>query len=754
MSSLRFKIIISTLSIIILIVMGSYLVIQDIQKGIIQGEFRNKGFLLANHLAMEVTMPLLVNDLVEIRKSVENIKNSNPDIEYVFVTDSEGIVVMHTFEGVFPEALQKRIKTIDIPKEYIFENENGIIIHEFDAVLFENIGYVHIGLSETEVRARIFSAAQKLLSLAISAAVLGGVFIYFIGRRLTEPIKKLTDGANRINKGNLGHKIDIASRDELGELAQTFNDMAFSLDQKMKDLVASKEEIILRNKELTALNEIAKNISATFDLNKILVKSLENLLKLANMESGEVYLPDEKSGRFVPAVRAGGNETVVSTPEDINDVLIAQGTDVCFVHIPVKSKDKILGIITIRSKEPHKFSNRDRELFMAIGNQIGVAIENIEFLNNINYLKEFNEEILNNVNLGIHVVDNGMKILAINNEFLNLGRGRFKKEQIINKNLYEVFPVLKEKYVDKEYEYVLKTGEIFPSEEKTEYDGETIYTSTSKIPIKGKSGNVEKIITVIKDVSDQKKLEEELKDSYEELRLTYLKLKELYQIKDNFLSNMSHELRTPLTSVIGYTELLLESNITSEQRHKLEIIFRNSQRLHKLIEGLLDTAVIEARNLKLDRQIVSVHDLAVRAAEDVKSTASGKNLPINIEVPALLIEGDRERLAQVFSNVVENAVKFTLAGEIKIAAGEENEYVHVKISDTGIGIPEDKLELIFDRFYLMESSKTRKYGGTGLSLWISRNIVEAHGGKIWAESKNRGSTFHILLPKKRRGNEQ
>ncbi|MFZ2412323.1 MAG: HAMP domain-containing sensor histidine kinase, partial [Candidatus Methanoperedens sp.] len=297
-------------------------------------------------------------------------------------------------------------------------------------------------------------------------------------------------------------------------------------------------------------------------------------------------------------------------------------------------------------------------------------------------------------------------------------------------------------------EHVIKTGDIFLSEEKTQYYDEIIYTSTSKIPIKDKSGNVEKVITVIKDISDQKKLEEELKDSYEELRLTYLKLKELYKIKDNFLSNVSHELRTPLTSVLGYTELLLEENINQEQRHKLEVILRNSKRLTRLIKSLLDSTLIESKNLQLDMQMLQISDIVSQAVEDMKTMASVKNIPIYTEIPELPpVKGDRERLMQVFSNILDNAIKFTITGEIRITATEENENVHLKISDTGVGIPEDKLLQIFERFYQVDSSDSRKYSGTGLGLWISKNIIDAHGGKIWAESKNRGSTFHILLPK-------
>ena len=858
MSSLRFRIIVSMLAIIFLIVSGSYFVIQEIQTGIIEGEFRNVGFLLANNLASEVSNNILIDDLVEVRKSVDNTKNNYPEIEYVFVTDLQGYVIVHSFDKGFPKALMNYTKPEDVNKEEIISTENGVI-HEFDALLFKNIGYVHIGLSENKVRAQILDASRKLLYLAICAIFLGGVFVYFIGKRLTEPVLRLIEGAKRINNGILDQTIEVSSRDEMSELADTFNDMASSLDQKINELVSSKEkieeaenyletlfdsiedgiivvnidheiikmnrsflkmiganeedvlgrtchemifgvlpskdhmekcplnsllqsktpirfvheiesdfekkileinaslfldkkeiqniimvirdvtqhkfiedQIIIRNRELAALNEISNIIRETFDIDKILTRSLVAIQILTGMESSDAYLFDEKTQGFQHRIHIG-TEKVCDKIE---------------FNIPLKSKDKVLGVITICSKKSHVFSSRDKELFSAIGNQIGISIENITFFENIKYLKDFNDEILNNINLAIHVVDTDLKILAVNNELIKLARGEIKKEKIINTNLLNVYPFLKETNVELEYKHVIKTGEIFLSEEKTQYYGDTIYTSTRKIPIKDKDGKVEKIITVIEDISERKKLEEELKDSYEELKLTYSKLQELYKIKDNFLSNISHELRTPLTSVIGYTELMLDEKLTEKQRHMTEIVFRNSKRLSRLIKSLLDSQLIESRNLHLAGEMIVINKIIAAVVEDMKNMAAIKNIPIKINITdTLVVEGDIERLTQVFSNLLDNAIKFTITGEINIRGEMDNQQAHIQISDTGVGIPQDKLEKIFDRFYQVDSTDERKYGGTGLGLWISKNIIEAHGGRIWAESKNSGSTFHVLLPK-------
>jgi PAS domain S-box-containing protein len=872
------------LTIIFLIVTGSYFVIQDIQTGIIEGEFRNVGFLMANNFASEISNNILIDDLVEVTKSVDNAKNNYPEIEYIYVTDLQGYVIVHSFDRGFPKALMNFTLPEKTGLEKIFETENGVI-HEFDAPLFKNIGYLHIGLSENKVRGQILDASRKLLYLAICVMILGGVFAYFIGKRLTEPILRLKAGAKRINKGILDQKIDVRTRDELSELADVMNDMASSLDQKINQLISSKEktqeaekyletlfdsiedgiivvnkdheiiklnrsflnmaqkeekdvlgktchemifgnlptkdekekcpldsllkskkpirfvheiesnfenkileinaslftdkkgvqniimgirdvtghkfiedQIIIRNRELAALNEISNIIRETFDPDNILSRSLVAIQELTGMETADAHLFDEKTQGFIPRIHQGMEKVCEKIEfKKINEVLIVEDLKnkdrpneipMSFAIIPLKSKDKVLGVIIICSRKSHVFSNRDKELFSAIGNQIGVALENITFLENIKYLKDFNDDILNNINMAIHVVDTDLKILTVNDELIKLARGSISKEKIINNNLLNVYPFLKDTNVELEYRHVIKTGEIFQSEEKTQYYGDTIYTSTSKIPIKDKNGNVEKIITVIEDISLRKKLEEELKDSYEELKLTYSKLQELYMIKENFLSNISHELRTPLTSVIGYTELMLDEKLTEKQRHMTEIVFRNSKRLSRLIKGLLDSQLIESRDLKLEGEIVSINEIIAAVVEDMKNMAATKNILININITdSLVIEGDIERLTQVFSNLLDNSIKFTITGEINIRGEMDNQNAHIQISDTGIGIPKDQLEMIFDQFYQVDSSNERKYGGTGLGLWISKNIIEAHGGKIWAESKNSGSTFHILLPK-------
>ncbi|HWQ95877.1 MAG TPA: HAMP domain-containing protein, partial [Candidatus Methylomirabilis sp.] len=275
------------LAIVFLIMAGSYFVIQDIQTGIIEGQFRNEGFLLANNLASEITNNFLINDFVEITKSVDNLKNSYPEIEYIFVTDSKGIILVHTFEGGFPKALIDFAKPENVRKEEIIETEKGII-HEFDAPLFRDIGYVHIGLSENRVRAQILDASQKILFLAICAVILGGIFIYFIGKRLTEPILTLNEGARKINEGILDQKIIVNSDDEIGELAKTFNEMSSNLHQKIRELILSKEKTEGAENYLETLFQSIEDGIVVMNINHEIIKVNSSFLKITGMKEKEV----------------------------------------------------------------------------------------------------------------------------------------------------------------------------------------------------------------------------------------------------------------------------------------------------------------------------------------------------------------------------------------------------------------------------------------------------------------------------------
>jgi GAF domain-containing protein len=222
--------------------------------------------------------------------------------------------------------------------------------------------------------------------------------------------------------------------------------------------------------------------------------------------------------------------------------------------------------------------------------------------------------------------------------------------------------------------------------------------------------------------------------------------------KSQFLASMSHELRTPMNAVLGYTRMLL-MNVYGELPEKVrdvhQRIDKSGRHLLGLINDVLDFSKIEAGQLTLTINPYSIKDVIQAVVAGTQSLAAEKKLPIKVTVPADLpaVSGDERRITQVLLNLVGNAIKFTDAGEIRIAAGTTNGSLAVSVSDTGPGIPASDLENIFEEFRQAEGSITQRKGGTGLGLAIAKRIVELHGGKIWVASEvGKGSKFTFTLP--------
>jgi signal transduction histidine kinase/HAMP domain-containing protein len=243
---------------------------------------------------------------------------------------------------------------------------------------------------------------------------------------------------------------------------------------------------------------------------------------------------------------------------------------------------------------------------------------------------------------------------------------------------------------------------------------------------------------------------------YVEQAATVTQLRELDRLKSSFLANMSHELRTPLNSILGFADVMLEGldgDLTPNMDNDLGLIRKNGQHLLNLINDVLDMAKIESGTMNLNPETVRVYEIMDEVTSITSSLASEKNIALFITEDSdreVEIYADRTRLRQVLINLVNNSIKFTDKGKISIHAKRlESDKVLIVVKDTGIGIPPDKLEAVFQEFTQVDTSSTRKVGGTGLGLPISRKLVEMHGGHLWAESTGvygEGSTFYVEMP--------
>jgi signal transduction histidine kinase/FixJ family two-component response regulator len=247
-------------------------------------------------------------------------------------------------------------------------------------------------------------------------------------------------------------------------------------------------------------------------------------------------------------------------------------------------------------------------------------------------------------------------------------------------------------------------------------------------------------------------LHEALKEHAAQIEAAYTELEELSQLKITFLQDVSHELRAPLTFVKAYVDLLREGAfgvITSEQREPLDIIAKRTDRITRLVSDMLTLQRLEAEGIEVGE--VDLADIARNAVEDARAAAQRVALAIEEKIPHTLppIIGSSEQLPHVFDNLLSNAIKFSPdGGTVTVRIEEADKQVDVYVTDTGIGIPPDKLERLFARFYRAGEPKGKRTAGTGLGLSIVKAIVEAHGGQVAVHSQEgQGSTFSFSLPK-------
>lgn len=253
------------------------------------------------------------------------------------------------------------------------------------------------------------------------------------------------------------------------------------------------------------------------------------------------------------------------------------------------------------------------------------------------------------------------------------------------------------------------------------------------------------IVAVIRDFSERKKFEKELIRARE-------KAEQANKLKTEFLNNMSHEIRTPMNGIIGFSEMLNEPDLSDEKRaYFTKIIQNSSMQLLKIIDDILDISSLETKQSKINESEFLLNDLLMELFSIFSLKSKEQNIPFYLkkelsDEQSRMIT-DRVKLSKVISNLLENALKFTNEGFIELGYKVKNSTIHIYVQDTGIGISSKSKDLIFERFSQEEKDISKKYGGLGLGLSISKENTELLGGKLTFESiKGKGSIFHITLP--------
>jgi len=395
------------------------------------------------------------------------------------------------------------------------------------------------------------------------------------------------------------------------------------------------------------------------------------------------------------------------------------------VKEPVNLTNEQVGTVYLKPDPNHPLKDADKALISKVATQIAQQVENIRLLADASRARAEAEE--------------ATRLLTRQNW---------------------------ENYTEKE-ETV--TGFVYDSNRVTPLVNETIATAVDlaqslmvrgepigQLTVSGLSDISQEAKDIAAAIAAQTSIHLETLRLSEELQKRARELEELDRLKSAFLANMSHELRTPLNSILGFTDVMLEGldgDLTNYMDNDLRLIQKNGRHLLHLINDVLDMAKIESGRMNLHPETFKVHDLLEEVASITAPLASEKNLSLYIDEESdnsVEVFADNTRLRQVMINLVNNSIKFTEKGGIGLCVKPiDGARVLISVKDTGIGIPPDHLEKIFQEFTQVDTSTTRKAGGTGLGLPISRRLIEMHGGRLWAEStgiEGEGSTLFVELP--------
>ena len=607
-----------------------------------------------------------------------------------------------------------------------FAGLNWILILEYEtAEIFAPVGEMKNNL--------LFSyGAMAWLALGVG---------YFLSRSFSRNITKLRDAMAAVGQGNMGGGITIRSKDEIGQLSQSFQMMTLNLAQATMALKDSEE------KYRVIFDKVA-NLILSVDRKGAIIDCNNHVKQMLG------YAPEEVIGqdmaKFIhPDYRAAAHQALQS--------ILSRG----YSH---NNEYKL-----IRKDGAEVYINANST---AVKDDYGVFNRTLTVVSDITEQKQAQEllqakekrlqVILDNMLAGFTIIDADTHTIVEANPVAVKMIGR-PKEAIIGQVCHKyICPALQGECP------ITDKGEKVDTSERVlvQKDGSAlqILKSVARVQMEGKDYLVESFV----DISERKlfeqnleKMNRELEQVNRELEVSILRANQMAEeaqaanrAKSEFLANMSHEIRTPMNGVIGMTELLGETDLNEEQRDYVETVGTSAQALLTVLNDILDYSKIESGKLTIESVdfdlIQAVHDVA----ELYSFAAREKNLEYQVhfnEHTPRRVLGDPVRLRQVLSNLIGNALKFTESGRVHISLDMEKQNakeacLRFSVADTGIGISPEKQKAVFEKFTQADTSTTRKYGGTGLGLAISRQLVELMNGQIGMESQlGKGSTFWFRL---------
>jgi len=579
-------------------------------------------------------------------------------------------------------------------------------------------------------------------------------------KQAMEALEEARAKLDRYSK-ELEKKVEERTR-ELAKTNKELETFSKGLEKKVRE----------RTFELSILYEFSNTISQALDYQKLMGMVMDSLYKIVDYDICASLIYDEHSAylTFRPAYPQCSQFTeevqnslceamLLLTGEEvhkkrISTFVIPPNTDAkvqgmtaehaspsnpdeerdfsrirSFFNVPFTVGDETFGMLNVSSCRETTFSEEQQPILYTMGNQAANAIERLRRM--MKTEKSKMESMVESMLEGVIMLDEQGEIVVLNPQAKKM-LGFNDAQEVTGKDLYDKLRVFE---LDKEIEKYLADSEGAPISKELvlsqEEGSKTLHCEV--IPIRESEDKVIGVSITLRDITREKEIE---------------------QMKNEFIASVSHELKTPLTIIKEATDLVVDEipgKIVEGQRDILTTAQENIGRLSNMVNDLLDISKIESAKLKLYTKPANMSELIESTVSDFKYLAEEKGILLDYEVPQAKVDifCDADKIRQVLVNLISNALKFTSQdGRIKVICNENGNEVIVSVQDTGIGISEENISRLFDRFIQVGRKPGAGEKGTGLGLAISKGIVELHQGRIWAESKvNSGSKFYFSLPK-------
>jgi len=653
-----------------------------------------------------------------------------------FVVDEGGHIVAHSNSSMLLTEWrvdESRPRIATVLRGWAYESRNPLDNTRQLVYYLPVEGYPWAVVIRLPYKIVLEQATQIAAPLLLLQVLLGGglvIVIPLVTRWLTRPLTQLATAADRIAEGDLTQPVRVPGDDEVARVGDAFEGMRVRLKDRLEDL--------------SLLLQVSQAVSATLELPTGIPFILEGALKAVNAQVARIILLSSAGGapqvvmaRGEPREGLGALDRALATAvRDLGSQLVIQnlarartlaghevleGPIKAVIALPVHTKDQVLAVMWVGYDAIRQFDASEIDLLSTLVGQMAVLVENARLFQAAEGGRRRLEAILTSTTDAVLVTDRDDRILLVNpaaEQAFGIAADAVAGQKVDEARLAPT--------VVRVFEEPLSSNGALTREVPLP-GGQTLYASASTIL----STDGERIgrVAVMRDITH---------------------LKELDELKSEFVATVSHDLRAPLTFMRGYTTMLpMVGELNEKQREYLEKILRGIGQMGELIDDLLDLGRIEA-GVGLERKPCHLGAIMVEAVESVRARTSLKGLTLRLE-PAeevAVVAGDAALLRQAVTNLVDNAIKYSPdGGTVTVGLSVRNGQAVIHVSDTGIGIAPDDQVRLFEKFYRIKRRDTVNIRGTGLGLAIVKSIVERHGGKVWVDSElNRGSTFYIGLP--------